>query len=137
MRPAPDRELQVLTGPGTVTAVLTFAISDERGDIGEGPVPYPTACRPQAWAAGVPLAMVPTRLGLQPHLHQGTVSMAPFLPRSVRRLEVRGIPFPTGHLSIAADEDGTRVIHAPAGIAIEVQPTRRLRSVPGGTKGAV
>ncbi|MGH3600508.1 MAG: amylo-alpha-1,6-glucosidase [Pseudonocardiaceae bacterium] len=30
------------------------------------PVPYPTACRPQAWAAGVPLAIVALCLGLQP-----------------------------------------------------------------------
>ncbi len=47
------------------------------------PVPYPTACWPQAWAAGVPLAIVALCLGLQPDVPAGTVSLNPVLPRGV------------------------------------------------------
>ncbi|HYC02318.1 MAG TPA: amylo-alpha-1,6-glucosidase [Azospirillaceae bacterium] len=32
---------------------------------GQGPVPYPVACSPQAWAAAVPLAMLQAALGLE------------------------------------------------------------------------
>ena len=46
----------------------------------EFPVPYPTACRPQAWAAGVPLSFVPLLLGLEPDVPAGTVSLNPVLP---------------------------------------------------------
>ena len=46
----------------------------------EFPVPYPTACRPQAWAAGVPLSFVPLLLGLEPHVPAGTVSLQPGAP---------------------------------------------------------
>jgi glycogen debranching enzyme len=83
------------------------------------PVPYPTACRPQAWAAGVPLAFVSLFLGLAPRIPEGVISLGPALPPGIRSLEVRGITFPSGPLSIAVGEDGTRVIEAPPGVAIE------------------
>jgi glycogen debranching enzyme len=53
------------------------------------PVEYPTASSPQAWAAGAPLLAIRTLLGLEPvgdHL-----AVDPVLPRSIRRLEVRGV----------------------------------------------
>jgi glycogen debranching enzyme len=83
------------------------------------PVPYPTACRPQAWAAGVPLAIVALCLGLQPDVPAGTVSLNPVLPRGLHRIEVHGIPFPDGQLSLAHDGDGTKVIEAPPGLRVE------------------
>ncbi|MBA2470700.1 MAG: hypothetical protein H0V41_00090 [Pseudonocardiales bacterium] len=85
------------------------------------PVPYPTACRPQAWAAGVALAIVALCLGLQPDVPAGTVSLNPVLPRGLHRIEVHGIPFPGGELSVAHDGDGTKVIEAPPGLRVEAQ----------------
>ena len=38
---------------------------------GDTPIPYPTACRPQAWAAGVPLQLATMFLGLDPHVPEG------------------------------------------------------------------
>ena len=35
------------------------------------PVPYPTACRPQAWAAGVPLSLVPSSWAWSPTSRPG------------------------------------------------------------------
>jgi glycogen debranching enzyme len=77
------------------------------------PVPYPTACRPQAWAAGVPLAIVALCLGLQPNVPAGTVSLNPTLPKGLHRIEVHGIPFPNGELSLVQDRNGTKVIKTP------------------------
>ncbi|MGH3778004.1 MAG: amylo-alpha-1,6-glucosidase [Pseudonocardiaceae bacterium] len=84
------------------------------------PVPYPTACRPQAWAAGVPLAIVALCLGLQPDVPAGTVSLKPVLPRGLHRIEVHGIPFPSGDLSVTYDGDGVKVIETPPGLQVEL-----------------
>ena len=89
----------------------------------EFPVPYPTACRPQAWAAGVPLSFVPLLLGLEPDVPAGTVSLNPVLPAAVSSLEVRGIPLPGGRLSVAFDAQGTHIIEAPAALRVELGPT--------------
>jgi glycogen debranching enzyme len=86
------------------------------------PIPYPTACRPQAWAAGVPLALVPTLLGLEPRVPEGTIALNPVLPPSIRRLEVRDIPFPSGRLSVALEPGGVRLIAVPPGLAVELRP---------------
>ncbi|HXT44891.1 MAG TPA: glycogen debranching N-terminal domain-containing protein [Pseudonocardiaceae bacterium] len=82
------------------------------------PVPYPTACRPQAWAAGVPLAIVALCLGLQPDVPARTVTLNPALPKGLHRLEVHGIPFPEGELSISHDGDTTIVIETPPGLRV-------------------
>jgi glycogen debranching enzyme len=91
-----------------------------RREPGDFPVPYPTACRPQAWAAGVPLAIVALCLGLQPDVPAGTVSLRPVLPTGLHRIEVRGIPFPSGELSVAHDGDGTKVIETPHGLQVDL-----------------
>ncbi len=91
-----------------------------RREPGDFPVPYPTACRPQAWAAGVPLAIAALCLGLQPDVPAGTVSLNPVLPRGLHRIEVHGIPFPGGELSVAHDGDGTKVIETPPGLQVEL-----------------
>lgn len=95
-----------------------------QSETGDFPVPYPTACRPQAWAAGVPLSLVPLMLGLAPRFHDNVISVAPALPHGVRRLDVRGIPFPTGRLSVVADEEGTGIVEAPPGVTVEIRSGR-------------
>jgi glycogen debranching enzyme len=91
-----------------------------RREPGDFPVPYPTACRPQAWAAGVPLALVALCLGLEPDLPAGTVTLNPVLPRGVARLDVRGVPLAGGFLSVVHDGEGTRLISTPPGLRIAV-----------------
>jgi glycogen debranching enzyme len=54
------------------------------------PVPYPTACSPQAWAAAAPLLLLRLMLGLEPTASGLTVR--PHLPADVNRLVVRGLP---------------------------------------------
>ena len=91
----------------------------ERGDV---PVPYPTACRPQAWAAGVPLQLATMFLGLEPHVPEGRVALRPALPKGLSALEVRGIPFPGGPLSVRVDREvGTQVLEAPADLVVELR----------------
>ena len=53
------------------------------------PVAFPTASRPQAWAAGAPLLLLSTVLGLQPEETDGETDL----------------PDPTGHISIRRHPD--------------------------------
>jgi glycogen debranching enzyme len=54
------------------------------------PVEYPTACTPQAWAAGTPLLLFRVILGLEPT--DDGLAYDPVLPPSIGSLAVRGIP---------------------------------------------
>jgi glycogen debranching enzyme len=53
------------------------------------PVEYPTASKPQAWAAGTPLLGIRTLLGLD--VNEGRLSVAPVLPESYGQLRLRGV----------------------------------------------
>ena len=56
----------------------------------EFPVEYPTACSPQAWAAGTPLLLIRVLLGLEPQ-GQGLTSI-PHVPHAMGSLGVIGVP---------------------------------------------
>jgi glycogen debranching enzyme len=56
------------------------------------PVPYPVACRPQAWAAGSLLMLVTSVLGLAPDAAKGKLYLVrPKLPFWLDRVSLRGI----------------------------------------------
>ena len=42
-----------------------------------GPIAYPAACTPQAWASSTPFSLLRTLLGLEPDLPDGRLSMRP------------------------------------------------------------
>jgi glycogen debranching enzyme len=57
------------------------------------PVPYPVACRPQAWAAGAIPFLLTTALGLRADaLQRRLVVQGPALPGWLHRVEVTGLP---------------------------------------------
>jgi glycogen debranching enzyme len=56
------------------------------------PIAYPTAARPQAWAAGAPVLLLQVLLGLRPDRErQVLTTTAPELPSWARRLRLTGI----------------------------------------------
>jgi glycogen debranching enzyme len=72
------------------------------------PVEYPTACSPQAWAAGAPLLAIRTLLGLEPvgdHL-----AVDPVLPKTIRRLELRGVLGRWGRADARAERADARTV---------------------------
>jgi glycogen debranching enzyme len=93
-----------------------------RRETGDFPVPYPTACRPQAWAAGVPLAVVALCLGIDPDTPAGTITVNPVLPRGLDRIEALGIPFPGGQLSLTYDAASFDVLELPEGLTLRQAP---------------
>ncbi len=69
------------------------------------PVPYPTSCSPQAWAAAVPFQVLTTALGLEADLDEQRFTAGPALPMlgGVRVDDLRCGPFT---LSLRAEPAG-------------------------------
>jgi glycogen debranching enzyme len=61
------------------------------------PVPYPSACSPQAWASGTPLLLIRSILGLEPSADG--VRSDPHLPDGFTRLSLQGMPAPGNRAS--------------------------------------
>jgi glycogen debranching enzyme len=51
------------------------------------PVPYPTACSPQAWATAAPFVFVQAMLGLE--ARDGELRLAPHVPEEIGRIVIR------------------------------------------------
>ena len=64
------------------------------------PVPYPTACRPQAWAAGGALLLVRALLGAEADVPGGRLTLRPLESAPFERLEVVGLPLAGGTLDV-------------------------------------
>jgi len=67
---------------------LPEAFSGYERSFGRVPVPYPTACNPQAWASGAPLLFLRTVLGLE--VHDGRIEVDADVPREFGRVQVVG-----------------------------------------------
>ena len=61
-------------------------------------------------------------LGLEPDVPDGRVALAPRCRAVLDVLEVRGIRFPGGRLSIDVDRRGPRLLSVPAGCVVELRP---------------
>jgi glycogen debranching enzyme len=59
-----------------------------RRDLTDSPVEYPTASRPQAWAAGAPLLLLRAILGIEP---DGPEDPERVLPDPIGRVALRGL----------------------------------------------
>jgi glycogen debranching enzyme len=66
------------------------------------PVEYPTACTPQAWAAGTPLLLFRVMLGLEPSGDR--LASDPALPAWVGSLAIQGIPGRWGRADVVAED---------------------------------
>lgn len=73
------------------------------------PLPYPAACRPQAWTAASSVAILTALLGLRPDVPGGRLDVAPLSsPTGITRVE--GLVVAGSPVSVQVDgDDGTRV----------------------------
>jgi glycogen debranching enzyme len=89
---------------------------------GEAPVPYPVACRPQAWAAGAIPHLLTAGLGLRPDALEGTLKVVrPLLPRWVDRLSLEGVRVGNGRVDLRFERAGDQVALAGARIEGDVR----------------
>ena len=80
------------------------------------PIPYPAACRPQAWSAAAAVSVLSSILGLVPSAPDGTLHVSP--APTVGALSVSGLRLGAADVSLEVNADGEVV--AASGAAIDV-----------------
>ncbi|MDF2052282.1 glycogen debranching N-terminal domain-containing protein [Arthrobacter sp. Cr_A7] len=64
------------------------------------PVPYPTACSPQAWAATTPIQLITSLMRYDAHVSRGGFWMDPALPESFGDLHISNAPMAGSRITI-------------------------------------
>ncbi|MCC5947819.1 MAG: hypothetical protein JJT89_05120 [Nitriliruptoraceae bacterium] len=99
---------------------LPELLGGEQRTTGSRPLPYPRACRPQAWAAGASLLAMRAVLGIEPDVPNGVVHLRAMDPAPFAHLSVRGMPLAGGRLSVEL-RDGQLTVHeAPPDLEVQV-----------------
>ena len=85
------------------------------------PLPYPAACRPQAWSAAAALVVVTAVLGLRPDVPAGRLTLRPLRPSPVGELTVRGLRVAGAPLALHLTAAGELDVHdAPPGLTLDL-----------------
>jgi glycogen debranching enzyme len=92
---------------------------EQRTD-GTHPLPYPSACSPQAWAAGAALLAVRAVFGIEPDVPAGVLHLRPMDPAPFGHLTVEGIPLAGGLLSLQLEDGVLRVLESPEQLEVVV-----------------
>jgi glycogen debranching enzyme len=79
------------------------------------PVPYPAACRPQAWSAAAAVSVLASTLGLRADALSATLGISP----AAGTLSVRGLRFGGTDVSVTVNADGEVI--ASSGAALQVE----------------
>jgi glycogen debranching enzyme len=95
-----------------------------RSDFG-APVPYPTSCSPQAWAAAAPLLLVHTLLRFAPEMPTGQLWCAPVVPERYLPMRVGGLSLAKSRVAVDLWQAGGWEITGLDELAVEVIPARR------------
>jgi glycogen debranching enzyme len=97
---------------GLLSAAVSFDFSlpelyggDPRADVPR-PVPYPAACRPQAWSAATAISIVQALLGLEADVPGGRLRIRPVRPSPMGRLRVDGLVAGGHTFGVDLAEDG-------------------------------
>jgi glycogen debranching enzyme len=102
----------------------------------ERPVPYPVACRPQAWGAGAVLGMLHTLLGLVPDAFAGRLRIVrPRLPALARALRLEGLRVGDARVDlrfhrVGADVD-VELLHKEGPLEVVVEQGTGARTLGG------
>ncbi|WP_269516108.1 amylo-alpha-1,6-glucosidase [Brevundimonas subvibrioides] len=81
---------------------------------GEGPIAYPVACLPQAWAAGSVFLMLQAALGITIDAFARTITVnAPTLPDGIERLTVSRLQVGEASVDLAFQRLGDQVVVMP------------------------
>ncbi|MGB9198601.1 MAG: amylo-alpha-1,6-glucosidase, partial [Terriglobales bacterium] len=77
---------------------------------GEGPVLYPVACSPQAWAAGAVLMLLEACLGISIDVQKKRLVLnRPFLPEGIPQLWIRGLGIGDCRMHLLLERDSDSV----------------------------
>ncbi|MBO1268085.1 amylo-alpha-1,6-glucosidase [Arthrobacter cavernae] len=80
------------------------------------PVPYPTSCSPQAWAATTPVQLLRMLLRYDPHVSLNGMWMDPVLPASLGRVRISNCPIGDGRITIDVTGNQATIEGLPPGM---------------------
>ncbi|MGI8335285.1 amylo-alpha-1,6-glucosidase [Actinomadura scrupuli] len=90
------------------------------------PVPYPTSCSPQAWAAATPVHLLRVLLRFDPAIPHGKVWLAPVLPPELGDLRIDRFNLAGSRVSIHVADGRLEVTGLPPGIELVEEPRAPL-----------
>jgi len=82
---------------------------DDRAVLGR-PVPYPAACRPQAWAAAAGVTLLHAAVGLRPDVPGSTVAVTPLVGAPLGAVSVAGLRVGGEPVTVAVDATGAATV---------------------------
>jgi glycogen debranching enzyme len=80
------------------------------------PIPYPTACSPQAWASAAPVMLFRSLLRYEAHVSLGALWMDPVLPEAWGTLHTTNLPVGGGPVTLDVSGSDAKVEGLPEGI---------------------
>lgn len=80
------------------------------------PIPYPTACSPQAWAATTPLLLVTSLMRYDAHVSLGGLWMDPALPPAFGDVHITNAPMNGGRITIDVTNHQSTIRGLPDGM---------------------
>jgi glycogen debranching enzyme len=100
-----------------------------------GPVPYPTACSPQAWAAAAPIQLARILLRFDPDFTRGVVHLAPFLAQDKGDFRADNVRLGHARISITANRTEGNIEGLPPELKLLKEPRPPLDEGLGGRAG--
>jgi glycogen debranching enzyme len=97
----------------------------------EAPIPYPTSCSPQAWAAASPLLLLRTLLRFDPAVPDRRVWLAPELPAGLGDLGLERVALAGARMSVTVVGGAVETQGLPSGV--EIVHAARPAVVPSAT----
>ncbi|MFI7605431.1 glycogen debranching N-terminal domain-containing protein [Micromonospora sp. NPDC049366] len=98
------------------------------------PVPYPAACRPQAWAAAGAVLLLQAATGLYPDVPGGTVRLAPLAGPELGAVAVDRLTLAGAPVGVAVDRSGHPTItNLPANLTVATATLPTQRPAPSAT----
>lgn len=86
------------------------------------PMPYPSSCKPQAWAAATGVSLLASLCGLRPDVPAGRVELRPLQAAAARGLHVTGLRLGAADVAVSVDGQGNgRLAGAPAGLRVDTR----------------
>jgi glycogen debranching enzyme len=86
------------------------------------PLPYPTSCSPQAWAAASPIQLMRALLRLDPWASQHRVWFAPAWPAGYGPLRIHNLPLGGARVALGVDGSAAELAGLPDDIELVRDP---------------
>ncbi|HEY4602706.1 MAG TPA: glycogen debranching N-terminal domain-containing protein [Blastococcus sp.] len=96
------------------------------------PVPYPTSCSPQAWAAATPIQVMRMLLRLEPRMPRDKVWFAPAWPARYGPLRIHDLPLGGRRVTLVVDGDRAELEGLPEGVEVVRRPRPPLEPARAG-----